>query len=117
MVFVGGSTFKTRMPPNVVKGGRYIRYIKYFRKRVFTDEKMDTICRTIEAGQLSKSWSVRREHVRHVREKTQGASTAPKCSRCGAKMVLRKAKRETHEGRAFWGCPNYPKCRAVQKAS
>lgn len=117
IVFVGGCKLKTRMPPNVVKGSGYIRYIKYFRKRVFTDEQMDAICRTVETGQLRKSWSAQRAHVRHVREKTQGASTAPKCPRCGAKMVLRKARRGTHEGRAFWGCPNYPKCRAMQKAS
>lgn len=117
VVFVGGCKLKTRMPPNVVKGSRYIRYIKYFRKRVFTDERVDAICRTIQTGQLSKSWSARREHVRHVRGKTRGFSTAPKCPRCGARMVLRKVRRGAQEGKTFWGCRNYPKCRAIQEVS
>lgn len=39
---------------------------------------------------------------------TLGDYTTPTCVRCGSKMVLRKA-----EEKEFWGCKNFPKCRAV----
>lgn len=35
------------------------------------------------------------------------------CPRCSSPMVLRTAKRGTHEGQQFWGCSTYPQCRAV----
>lgn len=36
----------------------------------------------------------------------------PTCPRCGVPMVRRTAQRGLHAGEAFWGCPNYPRCRA-----
>jgi restriction system protein len=39
---------------------------------------------------------------------TQGDFLTPTCPRCSIKMASR---RSTHEGRAFWGCPNYPRCK------
>jgi hypothetical protein len=38
---------------------------------------------------------------------------APLCSKCGVPMVLRVAKTGQHKGEAFFGCPNFPKCREV----
>jgi len=40
IVFVGDSTFKTEMPPNVTYVGGYIRYIKSFSERVFDDNQI-----------------------------------------------------------------------------
>ncbi|RXK88340.1 NERD domain-containing protein [Chlorobaculum sp. 24CR] len=37
VVFVGDSTFKTPMPPNVTCGGGYIRYIKSFHEPVLSE--------------------------------------------------------------------------------
>jgi restriction system protein len=39
---------------------------------------------------------------------TQGDFLTPTCPRCSIKMASR---RSTHEGRKFWGCPNYPRCK------
>jgi restriction system protein len=39
---------------------------------------------------------------------TQGDFLTPTCPRCSIKMISR---RSTHEGRKFWGCPNYPRCK------
>lgn len=39
---------------------------------------------------------------------TSGDYTTPTCVRCGSKMVLRKT-----DEKEFWGCKNFPKCRAV----
>jgi hypothetical protein len=35
----------------------------------------------------------------------------PICPKCGVPMVRRTAKRGEHRGQAFFGCPNYPRCR------
>ena len=39
----------------------------------------------------------------------------PTCPNCGSTMVLRTAQKGTNVGEKFWGCPNYPKCRAIIK--
>lgn len=39
---------------------------------------------------------------------TEGDFLTPTCPACEVKMVSR---RSTHEGRKYWGCPNYPACK------
>jgi predicted RNA-binding Zn-ribbon protein involved in translation (DUF1610 family) len=38
---------------------------------------------------------------------------APVCPKCGAEMVLRKARRGERAGKQFYGCSAYPKCRGI----
>lgn len=40
----------------------------------------------------------------------------PICPKCGVAMVRRVAGRGAQQGQAFWGCPNYPKCRETMAA-
>ena len=37
------------------------------------------------------------------------------CPRCGAKLVLRTAKKGEHIGNQFWGCSGFPKCRYTEQ--
>ena len=37
------------------------------------------------------------------------------CPSCGAKLILRKARRGNHVGEEFYGCSNYPKCKYIRK--
>jgi hypothetical protein len=39
---------------------------------------------------------------------------APACPRCGVTMVRRAARDGAHAGRPFYGCGNFPRCRAVR---
>jgi restriction system protein len=39
---------------------------------------------------------------------TKGDFLTPTCPRCSIKMTARKS---TREGRMFWGCHNYPRCK------
>lgn len=39
------------------------------------------------------------------------------CPRCGEDMVLRTAKKGDNAGNQFWGCLNYPRCRAIVDVS
>jgi restriction system protein len=41
----------------------------------------------------------------------------PTCPRCGSRMVRRVATRGPRPGSAFWGCSNYPTCRATMEAA
>jgi predicted RNA-binding Zn-ribbon protein involved in translation (DUF1610 family) len=41
------------------------------------------------------------------------SSLAPLCPKCGVPMVIRTVKSGEHQGKQFYGCPNYPQCRQV----
>lgn len=45
-------------------------------------------------------------------EESLGARGAPQCPRCGAEMTLELAP----SGSRFWGCTEYPACKATRKA-
>lgn len=66
-------------------------------------------------------------HVRDIQKRTQeclsqnfsAAAAAPNaerliCPRCGGRLVTRIASRGKHQGKKFWGCSNYPRCRYVK---
>lgn len=38
-----------------------------------------------------------------------------KCPKCGKALVLRTAKRGANNGKQFYGCSGYPKCRYIQE--
>lgn len=39
------------------------------------------------------------------------------CPKCGAILVLRMAKKGANQGKEFYGCSNYPKCRYIRNIS
>lgn len=115
IVFIGDSTFKTDMPENVTYGGGYLRFIKSKTKPVLSDADVNEITRKIETGRLLSSFKTNREHVAHVKniitEKVNNNTKA--CPKCGSSMVIREAKKGQNIGKKFWGCSNFPKCRAI----
>lgn len=68
VVFVGDSTFKTKMPPNVTYAGGFVRYIKSKTKRIISPSEVRQIVSMIETGRLTNSFKTHRKHVRHVKE-------------------------------------------------
>lgn len=40
---------------------------------------------------------------------------APRCPKCGEKMVKRFAKKGPMAGHPFWACPGYPNCKGTAK--
>jgi hypothetical protein len=113
IVFVGGSTFKTLMPPNVTYAGGYIRYIKSFKEAVFSDTEVDGIVEAISGGRLKPGLATTRDHVRRI-EARRNQDTPRLCPRCRSPMVLRETKKGANAGKSFWGCSQFPECRAIQ---
>lgn len=42
---------------------------------------------------------------------------SPTCPRCRAPMVLRTSKQGPNAGKSFWGCSQFPRCRAIIEPS
>jgi restriction system protein len=128
IVFIGDSTFKTKMPENVTYARGCVEYIKSKHEIHFTAEQVDEIVTVIEAGRLTRGLKTNLAHNQHVKKIVE-SKTEPKkipelvleqqecaekpCPKCGSKMVLRAAKKGKNIGNQFWGCTNYPKCRAL----
>lgn len=122
IVFAGGSEFKTPMPPQVTDASGYIRYIRSKQKLLLSAQDVETIVQAIQSGRLAPTAATARAHVRHLQAKHAAPPPAktvntPVCDRCGQPMVLRTAKNGLNAGRQFWGCSQYPKCRATQNIS
>ncbi|WP_017842824.1 nuclease-related domain-containing protein [Methylotuvimicrobium buryatense] len=120
VVFVGDSTFKTPMPDNVVYAVGYIRFIKSKTQPIISDSQVMAICDKIASGRLKPSLKTHREHVRHVKEiveEKQRPIDDNSCTKCGKPMVLRTARNGDKQGKQFWGCSGFPKCRAVRQIS
>ena len=116
IVFVGDSTFKTKVPDNVVHGIGYIRYIKSKKTALLSDEDVSKVLEQIQSGRLTPSFKTNREHVRHIKklvaEKENTQANA--CPKCGSEMVLRETKKGENLGKQFWGCSGFPKCRGIR---
>ncbi|MCI5207799.1 MAG: nuclease [Candidatus Electrothrix sp. ATG2] len=113
VVFVGESTFKSSMPPNVTRGGGYITYIKSFREPMLSEDQVQKAITQIQSDRLTPSWETHRQHVQQLKDRSN-PNAERICPNCGKPMILRVAKRGVNAGNQFWGCSAYPKCRTVQ---
>ncbi len=68
VVFVGGSTFKTKMPENVTYLRGFIRFIKSKTQPVLSESDVNEITNKIETGRLTPSLKTNRDHVKHVKD-------------------------------------------------
>ncbi len=113
IVFVGDSEFKTEMPENVTYAGGLIRYIKSRNEVIFSPTEKEVLIQKIESGRLKPSLKTNRDHVQHVKEIQAKKESEKTCSKCGSAMVQRVSKKGAHAGSKFWGCSQFPKCRAI----
>ncbi|AVB18347.1 MULTISPECIES: nuclease-related domain-containing protein [Pseudomonas syringae group] len=67
--FVGESTFKTPMPSNVTQGAGFIRYIRSFQQRVFSEAQVDALVSALQAGRRPPNHATHREHVRNLKNR------------------------------------------------
>ncbi|EHR0921363.1 NERD domain-containing protein [Vibrio parahaemolyticus] len=115
IVFIGDSTFKTEMPPNVTYARGSIRYIRQFNDVVFSDKDYAWLTESINRLKLKRGVITDLKHRKHVKEVVASKVSSNECPRCGSEMVLRETKRGENIGKQFWGCSTFPKCRAVKQ--
>ncbi len=124
VVFVGDSTFKTDMPPNVTYCRGCTDYILGFKEPVFDEAQLQHIHQSIKTGRLEPTRQTHRLHVQHLqaRHAPQPSPVVeehpepdnPFCPRCGNPMILRTTKKGPNAGNQFWGCSQFPKCRGTR---
>ncbi|EHZ2746804.1 NERD domain-containing protein [Vibrio vulnificus] len=115
IVFIGDSTFKTEMPPNVTYARGSIRYIQQFNDVVFSDKDYARLTESINRIKLKRGVITDLKHRKHVKEVVTSKASSNQCPRCGSEMVLRETKRGENIGKQFWGCSTFPKCREVKQ--
>ncbi|MDS1925555.1 nuclease-related domain-containing protein [Vibrio parahaemolyticus] len=115
IVFIGDSTFKTEMPPNVTYARGSIRYIQQFNDVVFSDNDYARLTESINRLKLKRGVITDLKHRKHVKEVVASKVSSNECPRCGSEMVLRETKRGENIGKQFWGCSTFPKCRALKQ--
>ncbi len=69
VVFVGGGTFKTRMPTNVLKLGGLVKYIQTHKSRAFSKEEMAVLVADIKENSLKPSMATKRKHAAYLKAK------------------------------------------------
>lgn len=114
---MGDSAFKTEMPENVTKSGRYIRFIKSQTEYRLSDSEVKDVVEKIGSGRLVASFRTHRAHTAHVKEIVARNESKPRCPKCQGEVVKRIVKRGQSAGKEFLGCKAFPKCRGVVDAS
>jgi restriction system protein len=113
IVFTGSSVFKTPMPHNVIRVTEFISYLRSKQTQLLTEVQIQAIAELISSRKLKTSFQARREHVRNLHD----AGLRQYCPKCGSPMVLRTAKHGVNQGKQFWGCSQYPNCRATRETT
>ncbi|KIH86061.1 nuclease-related domain-containing protein [Pseudomonas batumici] len=113
ITFVGSSTFKTQMPANVTQGIGFIRYMKSFQQKVFTEAEVDALMRALQTSRRTPSLATHREHVQNLKRRSDPTAER-QCPKCGGDLVIRTVHSGPKAGQQFWGCSMFPKCRVRQ---
>jgi restriction system protein len=80
VVFVGDTTLKTDMPPNVTKDAGVIRYIKSFKEEILSEEEIQTILETIQNNRLKPGLVTHVNHIRSLNERHSKAKSPGKAA-------------------------------------
>ena len=114
IVFSGEVKFKTEMPDNVVRGAEdYINFILKHQTVLFSDNEVSEAVKKISDNCLSEE-----EHLENIKKLKEQYAKAdkndpPQCPKCGKKMVLRTSTKGYYNGKDFWGCCDYPRCKSI----
>ncbi|MGM3422788.1 NERD domain-containing protein [Pseudomonas benzopyrenica] len=113
ITFVGGTTFKTKVPANVTQGIGFIRYIRSFQQPVFSEAEVDAMLQTLQTGRRAPTLATHREHVQNLKRRSDPTAERH-CPKCGSALLIRTVKSGAKAGQQFWGCSAFPKCRTMQ---
>ena len=95
VVFVGSSSFKTKMPDNVINGPNLIRYIKSKDRQVILGTDVSMLLSKIEAERLIPSRETTKAHIEHVNNIIEEKQSRHTCLESESPMIGRDVKNET----------------------
>ena len=112
VAFTGDCTFKTEMPPCVVYSRRASDYIRSYNTPIIKPSQIDELTSAIAEWQGTLSEKQIDSHVANLQKRHSSVreGDTPLCPYCGGEMVLRKRR---GDGKSFYGCKSYPKCRGI----
>ena len=112
VAFTGDCTFKTEMPDGVVYSRNVSDYVRSVNRPIIKEKQLDEIAAAIGEWQRTLSEGQIKGHVANLKKRHSAVreGDAPHCPYCGGEMVLRKRK---GDGKSFYGCKSYPKCRGI----
>lgn len=67
-----------------------------------------------QTGGFSENMTEERLEARKTQAFVKGA---PKCPECGLPMLKRMQKKGQMQGREFWGCSDFPRCKGIRQIS
>jgi len=68
VVFIGDSTFKTKMPENVTGPRGYIQYIRSQTRRVLPEDEVRDVINVMAEKRLAPGLKTHLQHVKHVKD-------------------------------------------------
>lgn len=112
VAFTGDCTFKTEMPDCVVYSRRAADYIRSHNMPKIKIEQLNELVSAIAEWQGTVSERQISNHVANLRKRHSAVREGdiPRCPYCGGEMTLRKRR---SDGKPFYGCKSYPKCRGM----
>ena len=90
-----------------LKADEMFKLATFFLNKSMTNKsdyssKYEAILESVNSKNLDKENEVSKKEDKKI------------CPRCGAELVLRLAKKGEYEGKKFYGCSSFPKCRYVE---
>lgn len=107
VVFVQGNT-QFIDAPCIYTLSELKKLLNNLSKQLLTIPQMEYIFSTLLQVKKNSKFSTSK-HIRNIK-KNQKAIKDLICPRCGAFLALR-----THNGKSFYGCSNFPKCKFTKK--
>lgn len=98
-----------------VTSGRYTEEARRFASRV-SIELIDgeALAEMIQGVQKAEPHLMQTSGGFRATTTWSNGTDVPNCPNCGSEMVGRTAKRGSNAGSQFWGCSQYPRCRATR---
>lgn len=100
ITFVGGSTFKTKVPANVTQGVGFIRSIRSFQQPVFSAAEVEKMLHALQTGRRAPTLATHREHVQTLKRRCDPTAER-QCPKCSSTLIARTGKSGAKMGSSF----------------
>lgn len=115
VVFNGNCTFKTKVPPNVMRRSSLAKHILSYSVILLKEKEVSDVLSALSKWSDSIGEDRRKAHVANLKKRHSAVfmrDSIPNCPYCGKQMVLRKNRKT---GKHFYGCSTYPNCKGTIK--